>query len=119
MSCSTDWASNPYKIQNSNKLYHNFSKKQLEDFVFKYYNFSMFKLKIFARKCVFFITKTLLDLILRITIKGRKNIPQTSCALIVANHSSYLDGFVIGRAFYDNLINLKWVISKENYRMWY
>lgn len=105
--------------QNSNKLYHNFSKKQIEDFVFKYYNSSMFKLKIFARKCAFFITKILLDLIFRITIKGRENIPQTSGALIVANHSSYLDGFVVGKVFYDNLINLKWVISKENYRMWY
>lgn len=79
----------------------------------------MFKVKTYARKCAFFITKSILYSNFKIVIKGEENIPQTPGALIVANHSSYLDVFVIGLAFYKNLINIRWVISKENYRLWY
>lgn len=73
----------------------------------------------YIRKFFFFLTRSLLNLNLKIVIEGKENIPQSPCALIVANHSSYLDVFVIGIAFYDKLINIKWVISKANYKLWF
>lgn len=79
----------------------------------------MIKLSIALRKLGFSLTKTLLNLNFKITIKGQENIPEATSALIVANHISYLDVFMVGLGLYDKLINLRWVISKENYRMWY
>jgi len=66
----------------------------------------------------YFICRTILALQFKITVKGRENIPPISRALIVANHSSYLDVFVIAFALYNNLINLHWIISKANYNIW-
>lgn len=71
------------------------------------------------RKMAFFATKTLLHLNLKIFIEGEENIPNLPSALIVANHSSYLDVFVVGVAFYKQLIKIKWVISKSNYKRWF
>jgi len=56
---------------------------------------------------------------LKIHIKGKENIPQTPKALIVANHSSYLDVPILGHTFFRQLPHISWIISKENYRLWY
>lgn len=79
----------------------------------------MEKFTAFVRKTAFFIVRALLYLNFRLELKGEKNIPRISSALIVANHSSYLDVFIIGTALFNNLINLRWVISKNNYRLWF
>ena len=72
-----------------------------------------------VRKLFFLITYVSLNLSFKIEIKGRENIPNLPSALIVANHTSYLDVFVIGSALFNNLAKIKWVISKENYRLWF
>lgn len=79
----------------------------------------MFEVPVFVRKCVFFFCKWLILSHFKAIYKGQKNIPQTPSALIVANHSSYLDVFVIGIAFFNNLIDFRWVISKNNYKIWF
>ena len=71
------------------------------------------------RKCGFFLITRLTSLHCKIKILGKQNIPNTNQVLIVANHSSYLDVFILGVALFHNLINIRWVISKTNYRKWY
>ncbi|MBF0485640.1 MAG: 1-acyl-sn-glycerol-3-phosphate acyltransferase [Candidatus Omnitrophica bacterium] len=53
------------------------------------------------------------------TVRGVEKIPDCLAAMIVANHSSYLDVFMLGIAFYGQLPKIRWVISKENYDLWY
>jgi 1-acyl-sn-glycerol-3-phosphate acyltransferase len=55
----------------------------------------------------------------KIIIRGKGNVPDAPAALIVANHSSYVDVPVIGHALFHKLADISWVISKENYRMWF
>ena len=42
--------------------------------------------------------KIFFRLFFRMTIRGRENIPQSGPYILAANHSSYLDGFVVGAA---------------------
>lgn len=65
------------------------------------------------------ITRFFVKANFKIVFKGLENIPHVDSALIVSNHASYLDVLLIGTAFYGNLGNVRWVISKENYRIWY
>ncbi|MFH1128856.1 MAG: lysophospholipid acyltransferase family protein [Candidatus Omnitrophota bacterium] len=72
------------------------------------------------RKRIIGFTKIILELQFKIRVFGEENIPAgVSGALIIANHSSYLDVFVVGIAFIRNAINIRWVISKANYRIWF
>ncbi|MBU2103241.1 MAG: 1-acyl-sn-glycerol-3-phosphate acyltransferase [Candidatus Omnitrophica bacterium] len=84
-------------------------------------NFVLFlnRKRVYLRAWAFPITKFFVKANFKIVFKGLENIPDTSSALIVSNHSSYLDVLLIGTAFYSNLANVLWVISKENYRIWY
>lgn len=81
--------------------------------------------KKYVYKFIFFIVGIILKplaslhLDLKIVIKGKENIPNLSSVLIVSNHSSYLDVFIVAKTFYDRLVNIKWVISKENYLLWF
>ncbi|MBN3039906.1 MAG: 1-acyl-sn-glycerol-3-phosphate acyltransferase [Candidatus Omnitrophica bacterium] len=59
------------------------------------------------------------EALLKIKVQGKKNIPRVPSALIVANHCSYLDVPVIGHTFFHNLMNISWVISKENFNFWF
>jgi len=79
----------------------------------------MILISTFIRKAAFYSYKAILHLTFKIIIYGKENIPQVPSALIVANHQSYLDGFIVGLAFFDNLINLRWIISKANYQRWF
>jgi len=56
---------------------------------------------------------------LKINIRGKENISDIPKALIVSNHESYLDVFVLGHPFFKYGLKLRWVISKANYRLWY
>jgi len=76
-------------------------------------------LKRLIRRCVFYVLRTLMALQFKIKVSGLENIPDVPNALIVANHSSYLDAFVLGFAFYSYLPKIRWVISKENYKLWF
>lgn len=81
--------------------------------------FSMHILTDCIRKCIITLTRIILKLQFKIEVSGEENIPlQASGTLIIANHSSYLDVFVIGRAFSQNVLNMRWVISKTNYNIW-
>ena len=71
------------------------------------------------RRCGQYIIKSIVISNLKITVRGKENIPQTPKALIVANHSSYLDVFVLGVPFFEQGLKTRWVISKTNYRVWY
>ncbi|MFH1771824.1 MAG: lysophospholipid acyltransferase family protein [Candidatus Omnitrophota bacterium] len=57
---------------------------------------------------------------LKIFVNGLENLPKHTerGAIIVANHSSYLDIIVVAVAVFQNLINLSWVVSRNNYRLW-
>jgi len=77
-------------------------------------------LRILLTKCAYTILKFIVLSNIKITIEGKDNIPKDiSRALIVANHSSYLDVINIAYAFYDNLIDLSWVVSQSNYKLWF
>lgn len=75
------------------------------------------------RICKFFykILRVMVDLNVDLVIEGKENIPKEGEGpfIIVSNHSSYLDVFIIGRVFYYNLINLSWVISLGNFKIWF
>ena len=76
--------------------------------------------RIFLAKCVYRLLHFIIGSSIKITIEGEDNIPKgTQRALIVANHSSYLDVPIIGYTFFDNLIDLSWVVSKSNYKLWF
>jgi len=74
------------------------------------------KIRTFFTKLAYQVLRLIVTSSVKITIEGREHIPQVGDALIVANHSSYLDVPVIGVAFFDNLIDLSWVVSKSNYK---
>lgn len=76
-------------------------------------------LSVLLKKTAYSILKVIVASSLRITVEGKENIPRVNEALIVANHSSYLDVPIIAFAFYDNLINTSWVVSQANYNMWF
>lgn len=76
----------------------------------------MTAMKKYILKSSYRLMKCLVDRLFKIIIEGQENIPNNGGLLIVANHCSYLDVPVVARAFYKNLINLSWIISKENYR---
>jgi len=81
---------------------------------------SIFKdLRILLTKLAYSILRLIVQSSVKITIEGRENIPQVKEAIIVANHSSYLDVICVAYAFYDNLIDLSWVVSKSNYKLWF
>ncbi len=75
--------------------------------------------KLFLIRSAQFILKSIVYVFFKIKISGQKNLPSSPKALIVVNHSSYLDVPVLGCALYKNLMNISWVISKFNYKLWY
>lgn len=76
----------------------------------------MFNPRIYLIKVIALVCKALINSQLKVIINGKENIPDGDNVLIVCNHCSYLDIFLISMAFYESLPNLDWVISKENYR---
>ncbi len=74
-------------------------------------------LKTIIREFIFSLTAIILKTNFRVTVKGLENIPSDSKVLIVANHASYLDVFLVGTALFHQLINIRWVISAANYRI--
>jgi len=77
-------------------------------------------IRIFLTHIAYNILHFIVGSSIKITIEGEDNIPKgTQRALIVANHSSYLDVPIIGYTFFNNLIDLSWVVSKSNYKLWF
>lgn len=76
----------------------------------------MFNVRIYLIRLIVLVCKTLINSQLKVIINGKENIPEEDSVLIVCNHCSYLDVFIISMAFHERLPNLDWVISKENYR---
>jgi len=79
----------------------------------------MHPLKNLALTYAHFLIKIAVKSCLNITVKGKENTPTVKSAIIVANHSSYIDVPVLGYALFSNLKNISWVISKYNYRLWF
>jgi len=52
----------------------------------------------------------------RLKIEGRENIPQKTNFIVVANHSSFLDPFVIGTAIPKKI---NWIALRELYHIWW
>ena len=69
------------------------------------------------RELCFTATIAVLRANFKVHLKGLENIPPDSKLLVVANHASYLDVFVIGMALRKNLIDIRWVISTANYEV--
>ena len=53
--------------------------------------------------------------LLHIEAHGIENIPDKMPAIIVANHSSYMDIPTMGIVFNRHIASINWVVSKENY----
>jgi len=70
-------------------------------------------------KSIFWFIREIMDSLFLIVIEGKENIPETGPAIIVSNHCSYLDAPLVGRIFYDKLMDIKWIISRSNYNLWF
>lgn len=105
---------------NSNEILRSTKKTMKESLSFPVRLLKFFHhKKVYLRMWAFPITRFFVKANFKIIFKGLENIPHVDSALIVSNHASYLDVLLIGTAFYGNLGSLRWVISKENYKLWY
>lgn len=68
---------------------------------------------------LYWLTKNVIHSHLKVIFEGQDNIPNIKRALIVSNHSSYLDVPLIGMAFHKKLPILTWVVSLENRKVWF
>ena len=77
-----------------------------------------------VRTIVRWLFEVILAVFFRLRIEGREHLPMHGSALIVANHISYLDGFLIGKATPRYIRFLLWKpiydipIMQPFFRMW-